>query len=209
MEVCQRDVLEAQIRDRITAGDPAGATTVALRGYGTEILRFLVVIHGDESRAMEAFSLFSEGVWRGIEAFDWRCTFRTWAYGVARRSSLRLRRDAGRRARREIPLDALAAISAIEDHVRTSTLSFLRTEPRNRFAEIRNELPPDDRALLVLRVDRELSWKECVHAMADVDASRSPEELAREAARLRKRFQVLKQRLLEIGQREGLVRSSV
>lgn len=204
MENRERDELEQSIRRLAEASDLDAATTVALRGYGPEILRFLIGFNGSEAAASEVFSLFTEGIWRGIGRFDWACSFRTWAYGVARRASLRHRRDQGRRAAREVALEC-AAISDIAEQVRTQTLSYLRTERKNRFAEIRDTLPPDDRALLMLRIDRKLSWKDCAHAMQDEEAPLGEAALAREAARLRKRYQLLKDKLLAIGRSEGLV----
>ncbi|MEO7328665.1 MAG: sigma-70 family RNA polymerase sigma factor [Minicystis sp.] len=175
-----------------------------MKGYGPEVFRFLLAWSGDEAAASEVFSLFAEGIWRGLGSFDWACSFRTWAFGVARRTSLRHRRDGGRRAAREIPLEHCSAISAIEEQVRSRTLSYLRTERRNRFAELRDALPPDDRALLLLRVDRKLAWNDCARAMHDGEQPLEDEALKREAARLRKRYQLVKEKLLEAGRREGL-----
>jgi RNA polymerase sigma-70 factor (ECF subfamily) len=184
----------------------AGATRAALEGYGPEIMRFLHTLHARDDAAAEAFSLFAEGIWRGLPAFAWECSFRTWAYAVARRASLRHRRDEGRRARRHVPLDTTPEVAAVVARVRTETLSFLRTERRTRFAEIRDALPPDDRALLVLRIDRGLAWNDLALAMhEDEETPLTGEALKRAAARLRKRFQVLKEKLVEAGRREGLV----
>jgi RNA polymerase sigma-70 factor (ECF subfamily) len=147
-------------------------------------------------------------VWRGIARFAWQCSFRTWAYAVARRVSLRQRRDEGRHAAHRVPLDENSAVLRIAAEVRTRTLSFLRTERRDRFARVRDALPPEDRELLILRVDRRLAWNELVHALQDGDAEPlTDERLKRESARLRKRFQLLKERLLAAGRREGLIGS--
>jgi RNA polymerase sigma-70 factor (ECF subfamily) len=149
--------------------------------------------------------MFAEGVWRGLPGFGWECSFRTWAYAIARRSSLHYRRDEGRRERKQSPLEELSEVSAIAMRVRTETLSYLRTERRSRLAELRDALPPDDRALLILRVDRDLAWSDLARAMHEDETPLSGESLKRESARLRKRFQTIKEKLLEIGRREGLV----
>jgi RNA polymerase sigma-70 factor (ECF subfamily) len=197
--------IEQAIQRLVGASDVAGATTAALQGYGPEIFRFLLALHRDEGAASEVFSYFAEGVWRGLASFDWARPFRSWAFGVARRSSLRYRRDEGRRAAREVPLELHPAISAIEEQVRTRTLSFLRSERRSRFAEIRDALPPDDRALLMLRVDQKLAWSDIARAMQGGEEPLGGEALKREAARLRKRFQIVRDRLVAIGRSEGLV----
>src|SRR5262249_58126619 len=112
----------------------------------------------------------------------------------------------GRRGRRQVPIEALSALSAIEADVRTRTLSFLRTEVKSRFAELRDGLPPDDRALLILRVDRKLAWNDLARAMHDDEAAPlEGDKLKRAAARLRKRFQSIKERLVEIGRSEGVI----
>ncbi len=208
MNEAEREELERELRQKAEARDFAGATTLALQGYGPEILRFLLALHGSEETASEVFSLFAEGLWRGLEGFSWECSFRTWAYAIARRTSLRHRRDEGRRRKRQTPLDELSAVSVIEQQVRTQTLSYLRTERKSRFAALRDGLEPDDRALLILRVDRGLAWNDLALALRGEDAAPlSGDALKKESARLRKRFQVLKEKLLEAGRRQGLVRS--
>src|SRR5262245_55775574 len=134
---------EQAIRRRAELGDAAGATTLALTVYGPEILRFLISVLRSEDAASEVFSLVAEGLWCGMERFTWEGSVRAWAYGIARRAALRHRRDEGRRRRRQVPIEALSALSAIEADVRTRTLSFLRTEVKSRFAELRESLPPD------------------------------------------------------------------
>ena len=55
-------------------------------------------------------------------------------------------------------------------------------------------------------VDRQLAWTELAQVLHEDEAtSLVGEALKREAARLRKRFQLVKERLYEMGRREGLV----
>lgn len=89
----------------------------------------------------------------------------------------------------------------LEAHVRRETLSELRTEKRTEIATLRDELAEDDRALLVLRVDRDLSWREIAQVLGGGDE----ENLDREAARLRKRFQLVKDQLRRLAQSRGLI----
>jgi len=200
------EAIERRARACWEAGDFTGATTHALRGHGPDVLRFLAALHRDDQAASEVFSMFAEGLWLGIERFEWSCSLRTWVFAIAHRASLRFRRDEGRRARRHVPLEDMPELAELEHKIRTETISYLRTEPRNRFAEIRESLDPEDRALLILRVDRELAWTDLALALHPEEAPPlEGKELTRESARLRKRFQLLKKRLLEIGRREGLV----
>jgi RNA polymerase sigma-70 factor, ECF subfamily len=205
MDSGQRDDLEREIRSRCEAGDVDGATSIALSGYGREIFELLLSLHRDEAEASDVFSTFSQGVWRGLSRFSWRSSFRTWAYVIAKRASRRHLDDARRRRARQSPFADDSLLADIEQRVRTETLSFLRTERRTRLLEIRDGLPPEDREFLMLRVDRELAWNDLAQILHIGDADLEGEALKREAARLRKRFQLLKEKIYELARREGLV----
>jgi len=57
------------------------------------------------------------------------------------------------------------------ERVREQTFSVLRTEAKDHFVELRNALDADDRALLVLRVNRGMRWEEVAWVMLE-EASR-------------------------------------
>jgi len=201
----QHEALERQIRGRLEGGDVAGAATLAIRGYGAEIYGFLVTFHRDEEDATEVFSIFSERLWRDLAGFRGECSVRTWAYVLARHSSLNYRRDRRRREKRERALPEGSQLSAIVEQVRSETASYLRSERRARFTALRESLPPEDQMLLVLRVDRGLAWNDLARVLRDDAGPLGEDQLKREAARMRKRFQLLKERLLELGRRAGVV----
>lgn len=186
--------IDAAVRQAAEAGDMALAATRAIEGHGPEIYRFLVGFHRDEGRADEVFALWCSQVWEKLGGFEWRSSFRTWAFSVARHAALHHRRGDQNQARRVSPLDAAGPVSALAEVIRSRTRPYLRTEIKDRFAELRAELPEEDRLLLGLRLDRELPWRDVAEIM-------SPEECAAEggekkvAARLRKRFEAVKERL--------------
>jgi RNA polymerase sigma-70 factor (ECF subfamily) len=76
---------------------------------------------------------------------------------------------------------------------------------KDRFQQLREQLPEDDQTLLVLRVDRGLSWLELAEVMLGDDAPASDEQLKTEAARLRQRFQAAKHRLRKLVEEAGLL----
>jgi RNA polymerase sigma-70 factor, ECF subfamily len=203
--VVVREELEAKIGEALQRGDYAETATLALGGYGAEIYGFLLAFHRDEGDAAEAFSYFSERLWRDLKSFRGESSFRTWAYMLARHASINYQRDARRRAKRLGELPDNSQISELAARARTETLSYLRSERRERFAALREALAPDDRALLVLRVDRGLSWGELARVLRENDGPQTDDDVKREAARLRKRFQLLKARLLELGRDAGVV----
>ena len=98
----------------------------------------------------------------------------------------------------------LSRIGEVAGAVRTRTLPHLRTEIKDQFAELRASLDPDDQALLILRVNRELSWKEIAVIMGDAEPD-DDAALRSGAARLRQRFQGLKTRIRLRAKREGLL----
>lgn len=204
MDSPDRTELEESIRVRAKGGDAAGAATVAVRGFGPEILGFLVAMSRSDEDGAEAFAMFSEDLWRGLPAFRWGCSFRTWAYTLARHALVRLADGQRRRAARQVALSDCPELAELTARVRTETLTYLRTETKSKVAELRASLPEEDKALLILRVDRGLAWSELARVMLEPHTPNVDDAalIKREAARLRKRFQLVKARLLsELGHR--------
>ena len=86
--------------------------------------------------------------------------------------------------------------------MRTATLAALRTETKDRMVKLRERLPPDDQALLILRVNRRLEWKEIAQVMGRAGEAAGDETIAKEARRLRKRYQLVKDRLRRMAEEE-------
>lgn len=197
--------LEPAIAELLAAGDLDGAVTLVIRGYGPEIYAYLRALHRDPADADEVFSLFSEALWRSLRGRALRCSHRTWAYAIARRTSLGYRRTTRRRAARLAPWSETSELPQIAAGVRTATALHLRTDIRSRFAELRASLPEADQTLLMLRVDRGLAWNDLVEILTeDGDAPRTADAVRRHSARLRKRFEVLKDKLRAMARAAGL-----
>ena len=196
MDAGERERLERVIREKWEQRDLAGAAELAIRGYGPEIYGFLVAFHRDDEDASEVWSRVTERLWAGLDRFGWHSSFRTWVYAIARNTSIRYRQE--KKRRNEEPLPEGSQIDFVRS-LRTDTASWLRTSARDQFAALRDSLPEDDRMLLVLRVDKDLAWNDLARVMHPEEAQALDEEgLKREAARLRKRFQHVKERLLEL-----------
>jgi RNA polymerase sigma-70 factor (ECF subfamily) len=175
-----------------------------VRSYGPELFGFLMTAHGgNESEASELFSQLTEAMWRGLPRFSWHSSARTWAYAIAHKLTLKRRRDAARHKRRVAHVGP-STLERVAERVRTETVSFLRTEKKTRLQALRDSLSEEDRVLLLLRVDRRLSWNDVARVLADNEALDEP-GLAKEAARHRKRYQLVKDRLREMARREGLI----
>jgi serine/threonine-protein kinase len=194
---------ESAVRRAFEAGDLASAMEAAVARLGPEVLRFLSGHLGDPDLADDAFSEFLQRVWSSLPRFEWRSSFRTWAYVIARRAAADVRRVEGRQRRRQMPLTE-SQFSAVAERVRTATLPLLKTEAKSALARLREELPHEDKMLLVLRGDRELDWKTVACVFLE-DEAPGDEELRRESARLRKRYQLIRERLRERAKATGLV----
>lgn len=193
--------VESAVRRLCEAGDIAGGTTAALRGYGEELYSFLIARMSSEDRAADVFSQACEDLLRSLPGFEWRCSLRTWCYRLARSAAVRYERSPLEQRRRRV---ALSQISEAAEQVRSRTMAHLRSEVKDGFRKLRDQLDTDEQMLLVLRVDRDLSWNEIAHIMAD-EGDVGDEALKRASARLRQRFQALKDRLRALAIAEGLL----
>jgi len=191
------DVVD-ELRRLLDQRDLTGAASLALETYGAEVYGFLVnELHGD---AADVFSAVSERFWRGLGAFEGRCSVRTWLYVLARNAASEWRKSP--RNRRDLHT-GISELDAIVTRVRTHTEPWRRSEVKDQIRALRDALPDEDRMLLILRVDRELEWDDVARVMLDVEAREAA--IARESARLRKRFQLIKDELRDRARAAGIL----
>jgi RNA polymerase sigma-70 factor (ECF subfamily) len=187
--------LEREAASALVRGDLAAAAELVMRGYGPEILGYLHAVLRDPDVAGDVFSQLAEDLWRGLPAFRRESTLRTWAYKLAWHAASRARDEAYQRRRRRL---ATHDLSSLAEEVRSRTAAHLRTEVKDRFAELRAGLEPEEQTLLILRVDRDLSWREIAGILS------GPGAPVEEAA-VRKRFERLKDKLAERARAAGLL----
>jgi len=180
--------LEIAIRERFDANDLRAAATLAIEAYGGEVCGYLAAVLADEEQAREVFAETAAELWRDLSRFRWEASLRTWIYTLARH---RLAAHLGRRARQ--PIAALSEVmdsSVLQAKPRTTTPPWKRTEVKDAVSRLRSRLPADDQTLLILRVDRGMSWREIAHVLGE----------AREPT-LRKRFERIKKQLRDLAQK--------
>jgi RNA polymerase sigma-70 factor (ECF subfamily) len=186
--VTDRDVLDADVRAAITCGALDRATELALKAWGPEIYGWLAGVLPDATVAGDAFAVFAEQLWQSLHRYDGRCSTRTWCYMLARHAAARVR-DARRRGA-AVPLSQAPEIAAA---VRTVTAAHQQTAVKDELRALRAELPEEDQMLLVLRVDRDLGWRDVAQILGGEESAAI--ELDRRAAALRKRFERVKAEL--------------
>jgi RNA polymerase sigma-70 factor (ECF subfamily) len=186
--------LEQEIHDHATGGRFEQAVTAAILGYGRELIGFLYAFVPDDE-VHDVYSELGVRLWQRLPEFRWQSSFRTWAYAVARNLAIDVRRRRDRERAREVPLAEAPEVAAIAAAVRSTTMMHLRSESERQLDVLRAGLEPDERTMLILSLDRRMSWREIAEVMAEGDVDEA--ELQRISARLRKRFERLKDRLRE------------
>jgi RNA polymerase sigma-70 factor (ECF subfamily) len=195
-ELEERQAREREIQVLCEAGAHPEATTAALRMYGIELLGFLRALAHNHDLAAEAFAELGEDVWKGLPKFRWEASLRSWLYQLARNALAQLRRDPRRRLDHNLPLSIAPEMAAV---VRTVTLEIQRTEVKDEFRLLREQLDPEEHEILLLRLDRGLAWKDIARIMGGDD------QLDARAAALRKRFERAKERLKKLAIEHGLL----
>lgn len=180
--------VEAEIARLRAAGALKEVATLAIESYGPEILSFLEMMLRNHTDASDAFAQACEDLWKGLPRFEGRSSLKTWFYTLARHAASRLRRSS-----HSGQLVAISDITDVAERVRSRTRPHLRTEVKTGFAEIRAMLDDSDRMLLVLRVDRAMSWNDVARVMIEEGEDDSDGAIGRVAARVRKRFQTVKE----------------
>jgi RNA polymerase sigma-70 factor, ECF subfamily len=199
-------VTEALVEAAWRRQDFKTAATLVLESFGAELYSFVLAqFHHSWDEAEDAFSMFREDLWRGLPSFQWRCSVRAWSYQLARHAVSRYRRSPQNRRARHVSLEDSDFLSDAVERARTTTQVHLRSEIKTEIQKLRNELTQEERDLLALRIDRNLSWREVAHAMLPDDETPDEQRLRRLESSLRQRFVELKKRLKQLAIERGIL----
>ncbi|HEX3763328.1 MAG TPA: sigma-70 family RNA polymerase sigma factor [Kofleriaceae bacterium] len=180
--------IEVAIRERFDANDLRAAATLAIEAYGGEVCGYLAAVLSDDEQGREVFAETAAELWRDLSRFRWEASLRTWIYTLARH---RLAAHIGRRVRQPaVALSEVTDSSALQAQPRTTTPPWKRTAVKDAVSQLRSRLSADDQTLLILRVDRGMSWREIAHVLGE---PREP--------MLRKRFERIKKLLRDLAQK--------
>lgn len=179
--------LEATIQTLLDGGRDHDAMTAAVRGYGPAVLGFLVSSLKDRDAAKDVFSQACENLWRNIAGFRRECAFGTWFYVLAWNAAKNHLNEAHRRRVRRLQT---SEISKLVTPIRSTGVSHLR----GAAARLRDSLTPEERTLLILRIDREMPWSDVARVM----------ELDEPV--VRKRYERIRRKLQRSAEAGGLAR---
>lgn len=191
---------EARVRQLRDGGRETEAVELLLELYGAEIGGWLIRTLACESDGREAYSLFLESLWTGMKHFRWESSLRTWAYRLARNAACRVLRGRGRtRLMSHSSAEAIAATPESE------IKPWLCTAARTGVDDLLKHLKPQDRMILILRVDRGMTWQ-CVARVVYGEARcRDQRSLIARAAAVRQRFLRIKRHLRELAKKRGII----
>jgi RNA polymerase sigma-70 factor (ECF subfamily) len=192
---------EPEVMALVERGDARGATKIIIESYGVEVFGYVTSLLKDEDLASDAFSAACENVLKSVNGFRGQSSVRTWFYTIARHAAFREARQ--QRRRRGDPISMLEGDLAAP--IRTATAAFRRTEVKDKVAQLRESLSAEERELLLLRIDRTLSWNEIAAVCLGVEEAPDEAQLKLEAARCRKQFERAKTKLRKLAEREGLL----
>jgi len=184
--------IDARIIAHIEAEEFEQAAEVAIAEYGPSIFGMFMGVFHNEATAQDVFQHFSLQLWKSLPSFQGRSRFYTWAFTIARRSMSRWFER--RELRVEQRLGTLQEQNLQARWARTATAEWRNTASRERFETMCADLDPEERTLVMLRIDQEMSWKEIALVIADEDEQEALDrkELSKRAASLRKRFERIK-----------------
>ncbi|HEY6001455.1 MAG TPA: sigma-70 family RNA polymerase sigma factor [Anaeromyxobacter sp.] len=185
--------LEEKVMELLSRGDVKSAVTLVLKAYGSEVIGYLENALGDPDDARDVFQRAAEDLWNWLPGFRGG-SLRAASYRIAHHAAARLRREAWRRRRERMRTTMASRIAASI----TSPESRLATKPRDRLERLRESLDPDERTLLILRLDREMSWSE----VAEILTSEGDPV---DSQAVRKRFERVKEKLGKLAKEQGLL----
>lgn len=202
--VLYRGMTREQVEEVFQQLHGAAAWTEAVEllvgAYGREILQFLHGFLRDGQDAEEVFAQMCLKLLEEIPRFRGECSGRAWFFYKSRYAALDWVRSPRRQRERRLETHELSRMSDLVAQVRSETRPYLKTEVKDRFAELREKLKPEERMLLVLYKYQDMPSHEVAEAMS------TPED-PWTAAKVRKRWQRLKIKIAQMAKREGLLPS--
>lgn len=197
---------ETAIRAHVRSGDIRAAADLAIRTFGPGLLGFLRAIAHEDALAGDAFAIASEQMWQALPKFRWEAQLRTWYYQLGRNALHKLRADPRRRRERNLSMELIGSVEVVQ---RSTTAVHHKSEAQRALAALRETLEPADLELLILRLDRNMSWRQVAETLCD-DERESPEpsqHIDARATLLRKRFQRIKAQLRQLATERGILTS--
>src|SRR5689334_10104672 len=177
------------------------AVELALELYGEELARFTRAVLRRPDLASEVYSCVCEKLLRNLPRFRWESSLRMWLFRVARNECMEGLRSP---TRRELLVSQPMPPDAAQQE-RSQTKPWLRTDVKERFRALREQLSPHERMLLQLKVEQDLPWTDVAEILWDEPEPPTREALEKRTVALRQQFKRLKERLKALAIEAGLL----
>ncbi|MEL6178452.1 MAG: sigma-70 family RNA polymerase sigma factor [Myxococcota bacterium] len=193
-----RAQVEQVFQEHLAAQRWTEAVEILVGAHGREILQFLHGFLRDGHDAEEVFAQMCLKLLEEIPKFRGECSGRAWFFYKSRFAALDWVRSPRRQRERRLETHEWSRMSNLVDKVRSETRPYLKTEIKDRFAQLREQLKPEERMLLVLYKYQNMPSHEVAEAMSTPEDPWTP-------AKVRKRWQRLKTKIADMAKRQGLL----
>lgn len=174
--------IEDSVSQHLQSGQIAEAVELIITTLGPELRGYLRGTLGDGDEGDDVFQEVVIAVWERLQEFRFHSSLRTWCYAIAHHRVKKRFARYSRRNRVRLDTDQQARLPA------RSLTSLLEHQQRaESMAAAAAALAPNEREILILRAERQLSFGEIAKVLG----------LTNEA-HARKRFQRAKERLKEL-----------
>ena len=178
---------ELSILRRAAAGD-ADAFELLVRSHQEQVYRLCLRMLTDPEDAQDAAQESFLKAWRSLPGFRCDSAFSTWLYRLTANICLDMLRSRKRRA--TVPLTQTDADGAefalsVPDPAATPEQALLEKDTQARLAAALARLDPEQRQLIALRIDAELSY-ERIAELLDIKEGTVKSRLSRARERLRR-----------------------
>lgn len=195
--------LEARLRELLAAGEDNAAVSLVIERLGPKLRGFIHAVMLDHGAAEEVWADVTLDIYRGLGSWQRERPILPWCLGVSRNACRRYWRGQRSARRKGQTIPSQGWTFSQPQPVRTPTPIWKTTPARRALDVLRASLTPDERTLLILRVDKQLPWREVTAVMhPELDGSAS---LARREAALRKRFERTLTRLRTLARQRGFI----
>jgi len=195
--------IEVRLGELLDAEATNEAVSLVISRLGPKLRGFVHAVMLDRGAAEEVWADVTLDIYRGLGSWSRERPILPWCLGVARNACRRYWR--GQRAsRRSGPIDPNQGWTFSQPQPARSPTPMWKTTPARQALEIlRASLTADERTLLILRVDKQLPWREVTSVMHP--ELESPAALSRREAALRKRFERTLARLRKLARDKGYI----
>ena len=183
------DIEEKKIIKKAVAGSAEAFEQLVLQ-YQNPIYNLCLRITGNPEDAADMTQESFLKAWRNLESFHFEAAFSTWLYRLASNTCLDFLRSAKRRRELSLTVEDESGESQLldlPDPAPTPEASLLTNEENARLGAAMEQLDPEQRRILTLRVVNDLSYTE-IAAVLNIKEGTVKSRLARARESLRKKL---------------------